>query len=223
MMLMHNVFTKPITFDENEINYLIVENPALLTNMIIDLIGQQNGNDGEFVLSENYVPIEISKNAELVTDAFSIDVNKRKIITKLYSILTEKANTELYMQTNEIKAQISAYCQMLTEQVDFPLDTDCEPDISGLIKLCNIQLKEEGECIADKLYEYMKASREFLKKKFFVFVNIRSFVNETDMLNLYKMIQYEKYTVLFIESTDRDKISSNERYRIIDSTLCEIC
>ena len=52
-MLAHPLLQSPIEFKENRVPVLIVENGQLFRRLIGDLLAQENGEPGEFALSEN--------------------------------------------------------------------------------------------------------------------------------------------------------------------------
>ena len=64
MMLAHPLLQSPIKFRENSVPVLIVENGQLFRRLIGDLLAQENGEPGEFALSENASLIEIGKNVQ---------------------------------------------------------------------------------------------------------------------------------------------------------------
>ena len=65
MMLAHPLLQSPIEFKENRVPVLIVENGQLFRRLIGDLLAQENGEPGEFALSENAGLTEIGKNVQM--------------------------------------------------------------------------------------------------------------------------------------------------------------
>lgn len=76
---------------ENYVTVLVVENAGYLTEIVSSLKKQSEGEEGIFVLAENDKIEKIDKKLALVIDPFSISVNERKIINKLYTKLGEIA------------------------------------------------------------------------------------------------------------------------------------
>lgn len=61
-MLAHPMFSKIIDFKNEMINILIIENQKFLTQLIEDIINQTNGENGDFVLSEDFIPLDMQKH-----------------------------------------------------------------------------------------------------------------------------------------------------------------
>ena len=57
--------------------------------------------------------------------------------------------------------------------------------------------------------------------KFFVFVNLKSVINNDELLQIYKHCKLEKVGLLLIESSERSRLK-NEKMVIITEDLCEI-
>ena len=102
---------------ENYVTVLVVENAGYLTEIVSSLKKQSDGEEGIFVLVENDKIEKIDKKLALVIDPFSISVNERKIINKLYTKLGEIAPDYF-----EDKAK-------LTEDAIVLLDTDLYDEI----------------------------------------------------------------------------------------------
>ena len=64
-MLAHPLLQSSIEFKENRIPVLVVENGQLFRQLIADLLAQENGDPGEFALSENSGLTEIGKNVQM--------------------------------------------------------------------------------------------------------------------------------------------------------------
>ena len=83
MKLAHYEFNNPIEFEENKINVIIIENAVFLRNIIETAENQINGENGEFVLSENGKITEMRKKAVLITDLFHLNTNTKSIISNI--------------------------------------------------------------------------------------------------------------------------------------------
>ena len=60
----------------------------------------------------------------------------------------------------------------------------------------------------------------FSAHKLFVFVNFRSFFDDSDLIELYKYVKSKQMRILLLESTGRKSICGIKQI-IIDSDLCE--
>ena len=73
----------------------------------------------------------------------------------------------------------------------------------------------------ERLVRYMRIVERLLKKKLFVFVNLRSYLSNQQIDELIKEATYQEIQLLLIETCARDCIEGVTRY-IIDKDGCEI-
>ena len=79
---------------EDKIPTFVIENQHMFYNMISDIRSQLDGNKGEVVLSEDHIPLDMRKTADLLTQFVPFTVNQKELITKLYAVLKKKAVDE---------------------------------------------------------------------------------------------------------------------------------
>ena len=94
MKLLHTEYDLNITFKENQIHILSIENPKVYSRILNDLWSQSHGGEGDFVLSEGEKIKNIGKEIECIFNPFALDCNDKKIIGKLYQELNEQ---EVYL------------------------------------------------------------------------------------------------------------------------------
>lgn len=223
MMLSHSVFDTPIVFEENKINVLVIENRNFLVQTVLEMKSQiDEGVEGEYILSDDAGKVGF-KNTAIVTDVFSIDLNSRKNLTKLYAYLSDLAYNETnYGQTMTVLNSVQNFVAEIADASDYSLSA-AEAGVQELMKVCDLKFVFDGEMsFLEKLCEYLSVSSEFLKIKLFVFLNLRQFVSDEDLGEIYKYIAYNKINVLLLESVCPEKRLDCEEFKIIDKDLCEI-
>lgn len=90
-------------FEENNIYNLIIESQSFFRELIEDINGQLDGEEGKCVISQNGEPMEMSKYAELIDDFAPFEINRKSLLAKLNSYIEKKAvNEELYVSTQEL-------------------------------------------------------------------------------------------------------------------------
>ncbi len=228
MLLTHPIFSKPIEFVENNIQILIIENPAFLSKFLCELLAQHKNKEGNFVLSKNFNPLPISKNIEIITDIFSININSRPIMTKLLDELKTKAHDEdFYIKTQEFKFLVSQYIENLLHESDYKLSFSEDLEIQNILKACEVEVEntpysEENFSLLDFIVEYCDICTRLLKISCIVFVNLKSFLSKEEILLFYEEVMYKKYSILLIENHQAEDTIKIEKVRIIDKDLCEI-
>lgn len=102
MKLVNSQYSLFVDFVENSINTLVVERPQYMSDIIQDLISKINGENGNFVLSEE-TEIKFEKDVIFITEPFTLDLNEKRVIHKLYTQLADVAKelTEDYNSINQ--------------------------------------------------------------------------------------------------------------------------
>ena len=225
MKIAHSMLEKPIEFEENVVNVLVVENPKMFSTVISDFYKQiENNEEGSFVLSEDSKILSMQKCLNIILEPFTVDLNQKKVINKLYSKLKEKSvESEMYKETTELQSNIFTYIEKISDTVEYPLVYDSSGiDFQDIFKMVDLKLESNHESLPEKLLDYMTAVHEFLGISYFITVNLKSFLTFEDLEELYKGIQYKKLNLFLLENKTQEKNSSVEKLYILDSDLCSI-
>lgn len=220
MRFVYPLITEEFETDRGYFNTIVVENQPFLCEIIEDLCNQKNGDEGKAVVSENNVPLSISKNVEIIDRFIPFELNTKPIISGICSVLESCAYNEInYSRTNEILAELERYLY------DISMDVPCSVcfdaiTISSIIKHSGVGIDIKGAGIAEKLCEYMELVTELDRKKLFFVINLRSFINDMDMQNFIQTVLMHGYHVIAIENHSYSKLI-NEKRIIIDSDMCE--
>lgn len=207
---------------EDKILSLVIENQHLFCNMITDIQSQLDGNDGEFVLSENYQPLDMRKNTDLISQLVPFTVNQKDLITKLYSLLKKEAvNAEYYQTTYDILSQISKYIYKLTEEQEMELTMTVPEDVAGILKAFDVRFDDKDLTLSEKLLEYMITASELKGTKVFFTVNLRSYLTDNQSEQLFQSLVLRKITLICIESSVHEKFDC-EKVVVIDKDMCII-
>lgn len=221
MMIYYPLLREPIEFTENTVNVLIIENPRAFREAVRMLMLQSSGESGDYILSEDFVPIEISKHAEVITDIFEINFDSKKITTKLNQLICEQSR-DYYDEVQNVISEINKLGSELALKFESYITFDVVEDVSGVIKLLNFSIDKENMDLSEQILEYIRICRNFFKKRLFIFINLKSCLTPQELELLYKSILYEKFDVLLIESFQKSEPLQYEQTKIIDIDLCEI-
>lgn len=224
MKMVYPEWTHQIEFVEGKTQILVIENQALFYDFVKDLYSQCNdGIEGKVVLSEEAKILSISKQAYICVNMLDLDVNSKKVLTKLYNELkSDVYDEELYVETNDIMAEIERYCNSIADKSLYNLEYDLELDISGLFKYANIRIQQEEEGILGRILNYIEVMHTLLKLDLAIFVNLKSYLSNDECKKLYEMVQYWKVTLLLIENHCEEERSDDEVVYLIDKDGCEI-
>ncbi len=223
MKLVHPDLGSAIVFAENQVNVVTVENKSFFTKLLQGLLLQCAGEDGCFVLSEDNRELEIAEACDLIIDPFSLDINNKKILNKVFSILKSTAVGENhYLETNAFKSALYSYLDSLLFSCDIPLKYQENFDIQHIFRALDIRIENFYSNLLEKLMDYIAAEAELLGTKCFIFVNLKQFLSYAELAELYKFAYYAKVYLLLLEGTFTESRHESEKQYIIDNDLCEI-
>ncbi len=220
MMLAHPLLQSPIEFRENRIPVFVVENGQLFRQLIADLLAQENGEPGEFALSDNSSLIEIGKNVQITLNPLFPELDGRRVLTKIQQMAVTAAE-EHPAKTAECLAALNDYGATLTAAIPFNVTFSEMESADDVVKALAFHVDTEGMSIPEQLLEMMRLHRECFRKRLFVFVNLKAFLSEEEVTLFYQSVFYEKLSVLLLESGQKETVRPCEEVRIIDKDLCE--
>lgn len=224
MKIVHPELKHQIELKENIVNLLVVENPSFFYDLTSDFVGQcRDGIAGRLVLSQDNEIIPFEKKAAILLNPFELDINNKKLLSKLYSVLKEQVySDELFLCTNNILTELELYLNQVAENVDFSLEYDAKVDIVGLFKLVGLKLQKEYTNKLEQLLDYLELLQHLLETKIMILVNFKVFFSQEELERLYDFAAHKKMQLILLEShMSENKIESEQVY-IIDKFCCEI-
>lgn len=224
MKIMHPVLEHPIKFDEDMISILQIEHQEVFRNIIEEIRVQIcEGTEGEFILSDELKQYSWKSDVELLIDFFSLNMNNKKILNRLYKELEQEAvGSEYYIQTQEVIAKINQYIIGLTEKFDIALDYEEKINIQDLFKIGKITICESDTKFLEKIIDYIKVTQEFLNIQLYIFVGIKGYLTKEELEQIYGYFIYNKINVLLVENRESEIQLDIEKYYILDNDGCEI-
>ena len=215
----NNVFEFEIGF----VNTIVIENRTLFSKILRDISTSIEGNEGLSVLSENYVPIPIQKNVELLHDFLNFNINSKPLITKIISALEKVSlDEEHYLETQKLMADIEN--RISNWAFGFPCDiVASKANPASILKGVGIEIRDSYEGTAgeaEKIIDYMELVREFDREKLFITVSMRSFFEDDVIKKFMQTVVSHDFKVLMIENKAYSLLDEEKRLTV-DEDLCE--
>ena len=211
-----------IYMSTDKVHTIVIEEPKLFYEIVNDIYGQINGEIGNTVISENYVPIQLSKSADIITQFIPFTANRKDILSNIYSELKVKSvNESFYSATQELYTYIKKYLYDLVEDIDTEMDFCCPDDISAILKAFDLHIAETEKKLTEKLLEYILVLREYKKRSVFITVGLRNYITNREAADLFQSILLNGITMICLESKS-SVLLKNESRVIIDDDLCII-
>ncbi|WP_314549897.1 type II-A CRISPR-associated protein Csn2 [uncultured Gemella sp.] len=224
MKIINKNWQRKIEIEENTIYTLVFENKRYYRENIIELINQHKGNEGSFTISKNSKEIEFDKDSYIITDIFSIDINSKKVLTKVYSSLL-KLLVEDVSRYNELSTNIKVYFEKLIFDSSLEIEQGEEIDMTSLLKLGDFKIHVDNDDILDKFIKFLKVLTELCNCKIIFIVGLHNVFTIDEIKEVYKEVCLNKINIINIEYQKFEKISNknyNEIVYIFDKDNCEI-
>ncbi len=221
MCLVHSRSNIKLEIEEGKISILVIENPSIMREVLLELEVQLQGESGDFVLSADYEPVSIHKNLVLVKDPLAIDCNDKKILTKLYQNIADEEKVKYCIERDKFDEAYLEYLRELCLLSPLPLVYDQRLSLAELLKTAHVVIDHTIENYVESLWLYIKVMGDLLHIKVFAFVNLKCFLSNDELNLLYKQCYYEQKLLLLIESYD-SPYRTDEKKCIVDVDGCVI-
>lgn len=221
MILAHPRLDTVFDFTGPEVPSLVVEEPRFFRALLLDIYNQQNGDEGDLVLSEKGTTLPISAWVELIDKCLSFDLNRKSLLNKITAALEQTALSEtFFLKTEDILRRLEDYADELAFELD--CDIVCERcGVTALLKALGLRLRDSYDEPLERLLDYMELIRTFDRDKLFILVNLRSFFTDSELSLFLSSIAQHEYRVLLLDNAAGERLPLEKRV-IIDNDLCEI-
>lgn len=221
MRFVHPEYHLDIKMAEDQVNIVVIESPQVFADVIVEILGQVQGKEGLFVLSDREKTLNITKQAEMILHPFALDCNEKRIQQKLYQSISAVAQEELVTKTVEVNAHVVSYLDELLTKIPYGLTFDLEMNVSGLLKLYAVRVESAADHLLEQVIDYLCALQSFCHTTVVFFVNLKTYLNASELLSLYEFVCSHKIQLILLENMQREQLQG-ENICILDNDMCII-
>ncbi len=224
MKIINNNWQRQIVLEDNLIHTIVFENKKYYRENILELIRQHKGYEGSFILSTNNKEVSFYKNSYFISDLFNIDINNKKIISKVYGELLKNVVDDI-AEYNKITSYIREYFETLVFNNNLDLEYNDEIEANSLLKLGDFKIQFEESDYLGKLIKFFKVLIELCNIKVIFTVGLYRVFSLEEVEKIYKEACLNKINIINIESEQqriKESDSYNEIVYIFDQDNCEI-
>ena len=190
--------------EENIVDKFVIENPRVMTDVILNTINDTK-SDSKIILIENDGEDIASSKYELITSPFIISLNSKKILGSALKDIEASICENYFDKFQEINTDILNLLDQAVLNLSYDISFDCIKDIKDVIKICDITFEEKQLSLLEKITNYIKLESKILKLKCIIFVNLHDFLDDDEIMLLYKEAFYQKVQLIMIESREKTK------------------
>jgi len=200
---------------------IVIENAKVMRDFICEIWRDYSGHDAAIMLIDEDKKLNMHKSAELIFNPFAIDVNSKKLKKLLYSEMKDISNMECQLEFYDLQSNLIEYINKVGSRLPYAISFDGIVDFVDILQLMNTRFEIEDIDLEHKLTEYVKLVGQLEGRKLFVFVNLKMYMEDSEIKELYKIAFYYGCSVMLIESAERRKFEE-EHVTIIDKDQCII-
>lgn len=208
-----------IEINNENINVLEIENKKIFFRLINDLNQICNGNVIEEI--KTFIDdkeVSIINKVNVISDYFNIDFSRymlsiNKLINENLKGSSDKSLLLLY------KKLIQKYNSIIST-VDLPIMVNNDATIESLTKLLKLKINYKNSII-ENLFSIIELERSLKSSKFIVLVNLKQYLDDNELKELYKYSIYNNVNIILIDSQCYGCSHDFEKKLIVDDNLVE--
>lgn len=216
-----NYLDNVINLDDESIFAVEIENKKYFYRIVNSFYEISNGNMVEEIkIFKNLSELNYLGKIQVFTNFFEFDFDSKKYNNGILKYINDTIDDD--DRNNIIKSQqtlLKVYNKVLN-RLDLPLIINSEINVETLTKFLKISVKRSNELL-DNILLLIDLERELRINELLIFVNIKSYLTELEIKELYKYALYNKVKILLIDSKSYGVSMVNERKLIIDMNLDE--
>lgn len=226
MMVMSIIgFENKIHFKYDSVNILEIYDKKLFCNFINYINEQCNGEveeNNRIVLMEDSKRIKINKSIYLLTDVFNIDFNSKKILNKIYNIISQNIKNRQDDEIENLALKIRNYLIEEINEIPFEFSINSEIETLDLLKMFDVKIDTSCYITLVEKIEFIINILSSLKiANILVIPNLKTYLNEEELLEIYKYSIYNNIKILIVENNNSEKILKYEQKNVIDESFDE--
>lgn len=224
MKLFYNQYETAF-LDSSYFNFVAVEGATEFYNIQYDLEVQMLGEKDKFILSENGNILPFQKSVDWITNIWNLDINSRKMTTKLYDYLSETLrenglDLKIFEKWNEIEEIIE---EAFYDEPSVVFSKEFA-NLPQVMKSFEVKLDDNiDRPLFDRIIDYCSCKIRFEGKIVFIFNQLLAYLKNNDIIELGKYCSNEKVYILILDKylpELDDRI--NGRFTLIDEDLCDV-
>ncbi len=220
MKCLFKLSDEPINFEKSCVHTLIIENKKLLRNVLTSF--EFGDSEEYFVFSENFTPFDFDKKGFFIGNVLNVDLNNKKLSTKINGYLEKIANEELYVELSEVKSALLNLGDALSDFTDYEFSFKQDFDALSVVKFLDFTLCRDEYTEEEIFLKFISLLAKYLGIKVFVTSNLFLYFDKEELKQIFEIFALNNIFILDIEGYNPDCLKECCDYHIIDNDLCSI-
>ncbi len=212
-------FENEVIFDDSSINIIQTKNKKLYQNLTEKIFENtfENSLEIQLIDDKNEV-VKFKDYVFFLTDLYQLNINFKSVITKLNDSILDYIRLD---KKEEVENSIQKIRDVVIDEVQelpFEISIKEELNVSDILKLFGVKLDtEEYTDIMHRLKLIIKVLNYFKIAEILIIPNLKSILEEEQLVELYKFSLYNNIKLLIIESNIYNKLEYEKIFEIDES------
>lgn len=223
MRLKINGFENEINFNDENVNILEIENVKCFSHIIEVLNEKINGIESNeiYLLDDNKDELNMSKEMYIIFDLFNIDYNSKKILNKIYDIISDNIQKNQDYELENMTVKLRNYIIQEINELPFEFTMKSELEIPEILKLYNLKIDSSNYTnILERIEILIDIIATLKIAKVLIIPNLKTYLSDEQLVELYKYSLYNNVNLFLIERKQTTKLKY-EKIILIDENFNE--
>lgn len=206
---------------DDVVNVIIIKDVNYFSNIIKIINDSMNGIETNevFLLGDEEEELKINKECYLLLDLFNIDYNSKKVLTKIYDYIEDNVKNNQDYEVERLVLKIRNYLIQEINELPFEFTMKSELEITEILKLFSLKIDDENyQTILEKVEILIDILSTLEISKILIIPNLKLYLNNNELVELYKYSLYNNIKLILIEREDYCKLKY-ERVITIDENF----
>lgn len=217
MKMLLNNCENDLIFDNSHINAIEILSKKLFYNFLKDI--NNLGEQDNIIFIEDDEMINIQSKMTIIFDYINFEFDSKKIISGILDIINKSIDEKDQNEINILYNKIKKIYSRVFKEIDLELEASEPFSIQDISKLMKPKIIAK-EALIDNLLLLIDVENELNLDKLIVFVNLKDYLEEKELIELYKYSIYKNINILLIDN-NKHLPNKFENKLFIDEDLIE--
>lgn len=217
MKMILNSYENDIIFENTCVNTIEIINKKAFYNFLLDINNLTEQDN--IIFYENDKIKELSDKIHILSDYINIDFSNKKIMNNLLNYINNSIDSKMKDNINEAYQKIYKLYSKILANIDIRTEMQEEFSLQDITKLMKIQISNQ-RALLENLLLLIDIESELKIDELLVFVNLKQYLNNKELEELYKYSLYKEVKILLIDNT-KNISNKYEKKLFIDDDLVE--
>lgn len=217
-----NYIDNELILEDNKILNIEIYNKKFFYRFIKDLNLIENGNNLEEITAFNKQNEEITltNKIEILSDFLEFDLYNKKYSSDFQKYIVKNSEEKNIDKIVKEYSKVYDSITNIVNLVDIPITIKNDFDFDSIIKSFKFEVNFSDNLL-NNLINLLEVKTNLSKEKIYIFINLKSYLNNEDLLEFYKYIYLKNINSIFIDTSKYADLNDYINKVIIDRDLDE--